>query len=802
MPAPEDATAVAGRFFVVWTDQLVVVSSREGPVASFQADDVAARDLIIVQLAQHTKATEAQLAAAFRVSRPTVSRAKRDYSQAGASALAPVKRGPRGPSKVDRGMETSIARLVREGHAAAAIATRLGISQRSVGRVVDRLGLRAAAPSQDALPLPTGVSARPTGEAAAPESGNASPAASVSKAEPPLTYEPEAANETPSSAAGDTTGSGEPDGEAAAPAPQQASEAGTSSSDADQHEAPAGRDPENRTTDRVLARLGLLMDAVPLFGTRRGVQRAGLLLAVAILVNHRVFADAAKVFSGIGPAFYGLGNSVLALLILFLSRIGRPESLKEHPPRDLGAVMGLDRYPEMKTLRRKIRVLAAQGKSLEFMERLLESHLKRIQGSHLWLYLDGHVSVYSGGKKLKKAHVTRLRTSLPAVLDYWLNDDRGDPLLVITGAAKKTMKMLPEIIADLRKLGEKRPITVAFDREGWSPETFARLDAMEGVYFLTYRKARANKRLPVLPKSAFTRHEWKTYGQSVAYDLADKGIHVDYGPKKKRKRLHLRQITRLTDKGHQTHIVTNDTRTQTVELAHRMFSRWGQENFFKYMSEEMELDGLYTYLMEDADGERLVPNPERKKLGAKLAALEADRERLAAAYGDRALSNAESRRPTMRGFKIANGDLGQRIREIDVALEDLRAQHAALPASVPVKTTLGDNKPKQVHVETRRLLHCFRSAAFRAESALRELIRPNYPRWRQDGRTIVQAMLQTTGDIEASDTELRVYLRPQSSPRRTRTLEVLCEQLNEISARFPGTNLRMWFGVRDHRPVS
>jgi len=361
-------------------------------------------------------------------------------------------------------------------------------------------------------------------------------------------------------------------------------------------------------------------------------------------------------------------------------------------------------------------------------------------------------------------------------------------------------KLLPQLIEDLRNQGEKRPLTVVFDREGWSPEMFAQLDAMEDVCFLTYRKANPNTELPRLPVRTFRSYKGEVDGQEAQYELADNRIYIDYG--RRRKRLRLRQITRRRETGDQTHIVTNDHNSNVLVLAHRMFGRWSQENFFKYMHEEQDFDGLLTYAVEDADGDREVPKTERRKLSKKINELDEWLQALTREYGARALENQEGRRPTMRGFKIANGDLGQEIREVTGELDRLKQRYDSLPAKVPVRKTLNVEEPQQVRVETRRLISCFRIAVYRAESALRELLRPHYRRWRQDGRTIIQSMLQSSGDLEVHEEELRVTLAPQSAPHRTKALARLCEELNGLDTRFPGSDLRLRFAVREETAVS
>lgn len=794
VPPPQTAIPINRRFALSTEGDLRVIFLAGQPVMEFHRADTAGRDLVMVQLCEHGGLTEGQVARALAVSRPTVSRAKRKYGEGGVGALLPGKRGPTGPTKIKAYKNRLMISLAQQGIRKTEIAARLGVNESAVRKALRRLGLEELALRQAKLALEEGVDG---GESETAAGGQESP-------ELPPTANPEAC---PAAMAqgGDTQDGvveapgerGETPGEAAAGGEQKAVEG----------ELPVATsldtDPENRSLDRALARAGLLDDAAPLFGTRRNVRSAGLLLAVPILVAHGVFADAVKIFGRLGPAFYGIRNVVASLLLMFLARINRPEHLKEHSPQALGAVLGLDRAPEMKTVRRKIRRLSGVHKSLEFMRQLTARHLARREGSKLWLCVDGHVSVYSGKRKLPKHYVTRLRLALPSVLDYWVNDERGDPVMVVTGVPKKGVTQeVPRVIAELRQHGEQRPVTVIFDREGWSPEMFALLDAMEAVCFLTYRKAKAHEALPRLPVGAFASHQGEVDGQAVAYELADHGVYIDHGSGSKRKRLRLRQITRRRDTGDQTHIVTNDRTSSALVLAHRMFGRWSQENFFKYMDQEMDFDGLLSYAMDDADGDRAVPNPARRKLAQRIHAVKHRLQELTRAYGDRALENQERRHPTMRGFKIANGVLGQTIREVREELDRVQHRFDSLPAKVPVRETLNGKAPQQVRVETRRLISCFRIAVFRAESALRELLRPHYRQWRQDGRTIIQSMLQSSGDLEVHPGELRVLLTPQSAPHRTKALAILCQELNAFGTRFPGSDLRLRFSVREHGNVS
>ena len=785
----DDRTAVNGDCVVRRTDQWVVVLVKGLPVFSYETDDVAAMRLAMVQLVESKIASQEEIARAFGVTRLTVYRQIQKYRAGGVGALVPKKGSATGPGVTGGRRDKVIVKRKQAGESNRRIATRLGISEPSVRRALKRMGYQ-----QEAL------------SAVQPELVEATPETSeTSRA--PAEMDLDEGESSPVGDAGKSCADSRANGseqtciEEQSRGPQgnqAAAGVGVSQEVEVAVVRSADPDPACRWMDRLLARAGLLEDAGPLFGTAHAVPGAGVLLAIPVLVKHGVFADAARVFGSLGSAFYGVRNVVLTLLICFLRGINRPENLKRHAPCSLGQVLGLDRAPEMKTLRRKIRALAAQKCSLVFARVQMKRHLSRLREDLLWVYVDGHVAVYSGKEKLAKHHVTRLRLSMPSVLDYWVNDAQGDPLFVFSGRVRKGMvAVLKETIEELRRTGERRVITLVFDREGWSPGLFAELSRMEGIRFVTYRKAGRGRKLPRLSRDSFEEHRMVFEGQPVRYELAERTVRIDYGPRKKRMRLELRQVTRLNESGKQTHVVTNDRETSAVELAHRMFSRWGQENFFRYMGEKRDFDGLVTYLMEDADAERQVPNPDRAQLREQLKRERSELERLTAAYGSRALDNEESCRPTMRGFKIANGQLGQQLRLQRVRVEKLEARLKQMPATVPLSQIVRDEPPKKVDPETRRLIHLFEMSAHRAESALRELFRPVYPRWHEESREMVRTFLNSCGDLDVAEGQLRVTLHPQASPHRTRVLAHLCCELNTLRARFPGSDLVLQFAVQE-----
>ena len=225
-----------------------------------------------------------------------------------------------------------------------------------------------------------------------------------------------------------------------------------------------------------------------------------------------------------------------------------------------------------------------------------------------------------------------------------------------------------------------------------------------------------------------------------------------------------------------------------------MFERWRQENFFKYLREEYALDALVDYGVVPDDPTRDVPNPRRRALDAQLRHARAELARLATEYGAEAFINPEHVRPTMRGFKIAHGQLAHAIRAALQRVAKLEAARAALPHRVAVGEIV-KGEVVRLAPERKLLTNLIKMVAYQAESDLVRLLVPHYRRVEDEGRTFIQSALAAAGGLLVTDTELRVVLAPLSSPHRTRALAALCEDLDHSETRFPGTRLRLRYAV-------
>jgi len=752
-PAPSNTVVINARCSLrIEADQRVIVVAGL-PVHHNRAEDAIAEAYAMVFLVESGFAQQTDVARAFARSVRSIRRYQERYADGGMTGLGREEGWRRGRRRISGKRLRSIETLKSQGMSNRAIAQRLGVTEKAIRKLVGPS--KPVESAQLALPAMTTAAEKPRATGVPSDTRGGEDRDSAMKSADETVAAPEAADDDD-------------------PVPMS-----------------LDHDASDRTLDRQLAYLGLLDDAAPLFREGASVPGVGVLLALPCLVESGLFRISRKLYGEIGPAFYGLRTTLLTLLLMALLRIKRPEHLKEKDPAAFGRLLGLDRAPEVKTLRRRLTRLAAQHCAEQ-----LGAELARVrvdQRGHLmgFLYVDGHVRAYHGQRPIaSNAYVARRHLAMPACTDYWINDSSGDPLLVITGEVDAALtKAMPRLLREVRGAVGERKVTIVFDRGGWSPKLFAAM-IKDGFDVLTYRKGHCRR----INERRFIRRRAKFDGRLVDYLLHDEPARFLKG------RLRLRQVTRLCDGGHQTNVITSRWDLRDIEVAYRMFERWRQENFFKYMREEFLLDALVDYQIEPEDPTRTIPNPERRALDKEIRAARADLAKLEREFGAAAANNAEQRRPTMRGFKIAHGRLGNQLRSARARVRRLFDQRRKVPKRVEVRE-LNERTVVKLATERKHLTDIIKMVAYQAESDLVALLRPHYARVDQEGRTLMHELFATAGDTRVSDSELNITLAPLSSPHRTLAAQALCEILDKTATTFPGSRLRIHFAMRPPRRI-
>src|SRR6266851_1403423 len=563
-------------------------------------------------------------------------------------------------------------------------------------------------------------------------------------------------------------------------------------------------DPVPRDGDRALARFGLLGEgAAPAFTPGARYPLAGLLLALPPLAQSGLLACARQVYGRLRNGFYGLEVMLVVLVFMALLREARAEGATRIPPAALGRVLGLDRAPEVKTIRRKLAELAAAGKAADLQLALARHHAAASPDTLGFLYIDGHTRAYFGKRDIQKMHVTRLKFPGPATEETWVTGSAGDPLLVVMAQPSSSLAaQIRDLLPSLRDIaGPSAKPVLCFDRGGWSPALFADIiDA--GFDLLTYRKNDTGKDIPALPGTVFAMASCTSDdGREHAFDLADTttDLTVSEGEHKGRV-LTLRQVTRRKPGDpRQVHILTTRLAADLPAAAviYRMTSRWREENYFRYGRAHFALDALDSYAVTAEDPGRMVPNPAKK---TAAAAVKTAKKTLASAGAARQEKLTALRSPAPgTSVMITNTTLARLDAPVQAARRGLDAAQAAARA-IPAKIPLAEHNPAMVKLdtETKLITHAIRMAACNTETILARALNGRYARAGDEAYALIREALHASGDITISGTTLHIRLDPLSAPRRTRALATLCEQLSTTRTCYPGTHLVLRYEVKEH----
>ena len=560
-------------------------------------------------------------------------------------------------------------------------------------------------------------------------------------------------------------------------------------------------DPVPRDGERALARWGLLGEgAGPVFTPGARYPLAGLLLALPALEGTGLLEAAREVYGRLRDGFYGLTATLLTVVFLALAGEPRAEGATRLPPAALGRVLGLDRAPEVKTIRRKLGELAAAGKAAELIMALARRHAAARPDALGFLHADGHARVYYGTRQVQKTHVARLKFPAPATMETWVTDSGGDPVFMVVAEPSDSLAgELRRLLPALRGIvGQGRRVTVCFDRGGWSPALFADITAA-GFDVLTWRKGPA----PDLPAEEFTTvtctddrgraHEYELTGTTVELGISE-------GPRKGQS-VTLRQVTRLVPARaggtRQIHVLTSRDDLTAGEVCWRMSSRWREENYFRYARTRFALDALDSYAAAPDDPDRTVPNPAKKTAAARVRQAEAAAQAAEAAR-DAALLQLRSPAPGQAAW-ISNQVINALAAPVEAAWRELDEAGQAT-AAIPARIPLGELAPDMVRLdaETKQITHAIRMAAYNAETTLARALDGHYARAGDEACALIREALTTSGDICPGDGELLIRLDPLTAPRRTQALAALCDQLTAIGARYPGTDLVLRYKVKSH----
>ena len=566
-----------------------------------------------------------------------------------------------------------------------------------------------------------------------------------------------------------------------------------------------------RPIERVLASLGKLpQGATTQFESCRDVSYGGVLCALPALAENGLFRHLHTTFPTL-TGYYTTLHVILLLAYMALCRIRTVEQLQYESPGELGKLMGLDRVPEVRCLRQKLRQLS-QGqdeKAAEIWAGLLSKEWMEqepeLAGT---LYIDGHVRLYHGKKtELPRRYVSRQRLCLRGTTDYWVNDVLGQPFFSIERPIDHGILeaiengVLPRLLADVPGQPTKEELEadpyrsrflMIFDREGYSPSFFRRMWQEHRVSCVTYHK---------FPKGDWPTSEFSKitatmpHGERVTMKLAERGSRVGT-----RDSMWMREVRKLTASGHQTSLISTAYGRDSLQDAVALFSRWRQENFFRYMMEHYAIDALSEYrTVEIPETNRPVVNPAWRELDRQSRSAKGKLTQRQARFAALTLkSEADEAKATE--WAEQKSDLREQIEQLEHEVNSLKQQMNSVPKHLEWDQFPEDAKFERLAPSRKRLSDTVKLVAYRAETAMSNLLRESLRR-EGDSRSLLRDLFRSDADvIPHCDTKvLEVRLHTLANPRSNRAIQHLLDHLNAAEYTYPGTEFRLSYTLGDRQ---
>jgi hypothetical protein len=555
-----------------------------------------------------------------------------------------------------------------------------------------------------------------------------------------------------------------------------------------------------RSLERVAAAMGELESAPIEFQATCDVAQGGVLVALPFLLAAGLLRHTPE-FYQLPKGFYGMESIFLLLGLMALARIRSLEQLRYQVPGEWGKLLGLDRIPEVRTLRAKLKLLCQDlGRAVRWNTQLAQEWITQQNAAELYFYCDGHVRVYQGDQTaLPRHYVARERLCLRATTDYWINAMDGQPFLYVNKEvdpgliATLKQNVIPWLEASVTKTPEQERrlaadvrahwFTMVFDREGYSPDLFEQM-RKKRIAILTYHK---------FPQDDWRREEFATHsvelsgGEAVTMKLAERGARLANN-------LWLREIRKLTDSGHQTSILTTNFQAPMTTLAVSLFARWSQENFFRYMREHYSLDRLIEYGTEPIPDTVSVVNPAWRKLDSQIRSQIGQRHRLAAQFGALALSE-DPTESQLQGFQQRKGHLQEEIQALDLEIDKIKQLRKKTEHHIPVKSLPEQDRFTRLRTERKHFIDTLKMIAYRAESSMASVLREHLARGADDARALLRQIFQSDADLtpDLAANTLTIGLHHLTQAAHDKAIQQLLADLNATQTIFPGTTLTLVF---------
>jgi hypothetical protein len=463
-----------------------------------------------------------------------------------------------------------------------------------------------------------------------------------------------------------------------------------------------------------------------------------------------------------------------ATSVAFALGVGSVEATKHLVRDQVGPLAGCDRLPELRTLRPRLSELAQACDPLRLQADLAAAMIAAEAPLLNLYFVDDHFVPYEGAKPVGKGYNTKRRHAQKGLADTVVTDYHGRAVCFVSGPPSGLTKTLPAALTELRTVTGEAKIMLGFDRGGAYASVFRHCrDA--GVDWITYRRGK------LVDTTAAPRRYWRvdTAGRAEHVTLADEMVTInDYGP--------ARQLTLFEHDQPVLQVLTSDLTAPAVALLAWLRCRWRIENVFKYLTAHHGIDWLCHYGADIAPDTTLIDNPARKQARNTVKQAEATLADAQCAFTD-LLHGDLSAAATNAAIPTAEKKIDNARRAVTQARDKLKT----IPAKIPANQHDPNAKRAILVTQRRSLQMVLRLLAFNAEAWLADRLN-TYLADNDEYRATLRHLLHLGGHITYTTKTITVALDTPTTPKITRALRLLLDELNTTPPSIPG----------DHRPIT
>lgn len=555
----------------------------------------------------------------------------------------------------------------------------------------------------------------------------------------------------------------------------------------------------SRTLERVLSSFGLWASVPLRFERALDVAQGGVLFALPLLLSQGLLEHTRKYYS-LPPGYYPLESIFLHLALLALVRCPSLEQARYEAPGEWGRLLGLDRCPEVKTLRAKIaHFCATEGQAAQWQGQLSKDWMAASTSEDPNLaglyYADGHVRVYHGDlTPLPRRYLTRLRLCLRGTTDFWVNGLGGEPFFVITQTVNPGLvallrdQIVPRLLRDapqpsaeaLAADPQLMRFTIVTDREAFSPALFADL-AAQRVAILTYNK---NVGDPWPAEEFAPRTVTLHTSEKVELQLCEKLVTLKNG-------LAVREIRVRDEGGSQCSIITTNFRLDLTRVVAGIKARWCQENYLRYMKIHFGLDRVIEYGTTPLPDTTVVINPAYRRIHRDVIQARSGLNRLRIKFGAHGLPLTPTTEQ-IQAFERRGGELRALITAQETLLESRCQTRRETPRKLTLKEIPAAERFEQLCPESKHFIDTVKMITYRAESVLAGEVREKLAR-DDDARALLRRLFVTPANLlpDTAAKTLTVEVHRLGSPLQDAAIAHLCQVLTEAEICYPTTDLRI-----------